>query len=187
MNPESNQFVAVRDVHTSGANCIDEFRRHSVNLESNELVRVQPLQVLRFDVSGNLQALVMDGHRRLLLAVDPSEAQRLHLVGVLRVSYEMKQPGAFTVMQKPFAFEFSRVSRDRKMNFLPSRLGEIQSRTIGRRPLRTGVKVMPGAGVHQGKLHLPWDVGAPDGPVAALCIAAESLRDAQYDAGDHQD
>src|SRR6266436_6490133 len=97
------------------------------------------------------------------------------------------QPGAFTAMQKPFAFEFSRVSRDRKMNFLPSRLGEIQSRKIGHRPLRTGVKVMPGAGVHQGKLHLPWNVGAPDGPVAALCIAAESLRDTQYDAGDHQD
>src|SRR5260370_9931226 len=158
-----------------------------MNLESYELIRVQPLQVFPFDVPGEFQAHVMDGHRPLLFAVDPSEAQRLHLLRILRVSYEMKQPGAFTVMQKPFAIELSRVPRDRKVNFLPSRLGEIQSRKIGRRPLRTGVKVMPGSGVHQGKLHLPWNVGAPNGPLAALCIAAESLRDAQDDARDHQD
>src|SRR5260370_11136526 len=123
----------------------------------------------------------MDGHRPLLFAVGPSEAQRLHLLRIFRVSYEMKQPGAFTVMQKPLAFEFSRVPRDRKVNFLPSRLGEIQSRKIGRRPLRTAVKVMPGAGVHQGKLHLPWNVAAPDGPVAALCIPSASLPDTQDD------
>src|SRR5260370_1541816 len=92
MNPESNQFVAVRDVHTRGANRIDEFRRHAMNLESNEFVRVQPLQVLRFDVPGEFQAHVMDGHRPLLLAVDPSEAPPLPLLGVLRVSYEMKHP-----------------------------------------------------------------------------------------------
>src|SRR5258708_38940396 len=118
----------------------------------------------------------MDGHGPLLRAVDPCQTERFHLLRRLRVSYEMKQPGAFTVMQKPFAFEFSRVSRERKMNFLPSRLGEIQSRKIGRRPLRTVVKVIPGAGLHQGNLHLPWNVGAPHGPVSPLAISAESLR-----------
>src|SRR5258708_30439135 len=130
-----------------------------MNLERNELIRVQSLQVFRFDFPGEFQAHIMYGHRRLLLAVDPSETERFHLLCILRVSYKMKEPGAFAIMQKPFAFEFSRVPRDRKMNFLPSRLGEIQSRKIGRRPLRTGVKVMPGVGAQQGKLHIPGEVG----------------------------
>src|SRR5712692_2883200 len=99
----------------------------------------------------------------------------------------MKQSRAFAVMQKPLAFEFSRVPRDRKMNFLPPGLRKIQPRKIACRPLRTVLKVTPGARIHQRKLHLPWSIRAPDGPVAALCIAAESFRDAQYDAGNHQD
>src|SRR6266581_6590252 len=99
----------------------------------------------------------------------------------------MKQARAFTVMQKPLAFEFSRIPRDCKMNFLPPGLRKIQSRKIARRPLRTVLKVTPGAGIHQRKLHFPWRIGAPDGPVAALRLAAESLRDTQDDASDHQD
>src|SRR5947207_8768247 len=46
---------------------------------------------------------------------------------------------------------------------------------------------MPGAGIHQGKLHLPRSVRAPDSPVAALCLAAESLGDSEDNAGDYQD
>src|SRR5260370_37521388 len=46
---------------------------------------------------------------------------------------------------------------------------------------------MSGAGIHQGKLHPPRSIGAPDGPVAALRFAAESFRDTQDDAGDYQD
>src|SRR5260370_14195265 len=145
MNAESNQFVALRFIHTRRTNSIDEFRRHSMNLESNQLVRVQPLQILRFDIPGEFQADIVDGHRPLLLAVDSSETERLHLLRILRVSDKMKQAGALAVPQKTFAFEFPRVPRDRKLNFLPPRLGKIQSRKIAGRPLRAGMKMMSGA------------------------------------------
>src|SRR5229473_3393483 len=131
-----------------------------MNLESNELVRVQSLQVFGFDVPGEFQADIVDSHRPLFVAVDPFETERLHLLWILRVSCEMKQPRALAVLQKPFAFEFSGIPRDRKMNFLPPGLGKIQ---------------------------LPLYIGAPDGPVAALRFAAESFRDTQDDAGDYQD
>src|SRR3981081_1764737 len=96
----------------------------------------------------------------------------------------MKQPRALTVLQKPLAIEFSCVPRDRKMNFLPPGLGKIQPRKITRRPVRTGMKVMPSARIHQRKLHLPRNIRAPDSPVAALRLAAESFRDAQDDPRD---
>ena len=57
-----------------------------MNLESNELVRVQSLQVFGFDVPGEFQADIVDGHRPLFVAVDPFETERLHLLRILRVS-----------------------------------------------------------------------------------------------------
>src|SRR5712664_3203575 len=98
-----------------------------MNLESNELVCVQPLQVFSFDVPGEFQTDIVDGHCPLFVAVDPFEAERLHLLWILRVSCEVKQPRALAVLQKPLAFEFSRVPCNRKMNFLPPGLGKINS------------------------------------------------------------
>src|SRR6266404_8172674 len=85
-----------------------------MNLESDELVCVQPLQVFAFDVPGEFQADIVNGHRPLFVAVDPFESERLHLLCVLRVRHEMKQPRAFAALQKPLAFEFSCVPRDCK-------------------------------------------------------------------------
>src|SRR5216683_4028372 len=99
----------------------------------------------------------------------------------------MKNSRALAVLQKTFAFKFSRVPRDREMNFLPSGLGEIHPSEIARRPLRTSVKMMPGPRVHQGKLHLPRHIGAPDGPVAALRLTSEDVRHTQNHACDDQD
>src|SRR5260370_40501751 len=98
----------------------------------------------------------------------------------------MKKPRALAILQKTFAFESPRVPRDREMNFLPSGLGKIQTREIARRPVGTGVKVMPGPRIHQGKLHLPRNFGAPDGPVAALSIIAEKVRHTQNHACDYK-
>src|SRR6266567_8594703 len=98
----------------------------------------------------------------------------------------MKKPRAFAILQKTFAFKFSRVPRDREMNFLPSGLGEIHPSEIARRPLRTGVKVMYGPRIHQGKLDFPRNVGAPDGPVAALCLTSEKVCHPQDHACDYE-
>src|SRR5258708_5813155 len=106
-----------------------------MNLESDELVRIQSLQVFSFDVPGEFQTDIVDGHCPLFVAVDPFETERLHLLWILRVSCEMKQPRALAILQKPLAFEFSRVPRDRKMNFLPPGLGKIQAGKIARRPI----------------------------------------------------
>src|SRR6266446_8114397 len=99
----------------------------------------------------------------------------------------MKKPRALAVLQKAFAFKFSRVPRDCEMNVLPSGLGEIHTREIARRPVGTGVKMMPGPRVHQRKLHLPRHIGAPDGPVAALRLTSEEVRHTQNHASDDQD
>src|SRR5712664_762238 len=97
MNAKSNQFVALRFFQARRSNGINEFRPHSMNLESNQLVRVQPLQVSRLDVPGKLYADIVDGHRPLLLVVDPAEAQSFHLLRVLRVRYKMKQARTLAV------------------------------------------------------------------------------------------
>src|ERR1700687_802337 len=135
MNAESNELVAVRDVYTRRTNACNELRRHTMNLESDELVRVQALQLFGFYFPGEFQADIVNGHRPLFVAVDPFESERLHLLRILLVSYEMKQPRALAILQKPLAFEFSCVPRDRKMNFLPPGLGKIQPRKIARRPV----------------------------------------------------
>jgi len=36
----------------------------------------------------------------------PTKPRAFISCGILRVSYKMKEPGAFAIMQKPFAFEF---------------------------------------------------------------------------------
>src|SRR6267154_1060675 len=113
----------------------NHFRGHAMNLESDELVGVQLLQVFGFDVPGEFQTDIVDGHRPLFIFVNPFETERLHLRQVLRVSYEMKQPRALAVMQKPLAVEFSGVPRDRKMNLLSPGFGKIQSREIACRPV----------------------------------------------------
>src|SRR5207244_13116376 len=126
-----------------------------MNLESDELVGVQLLQVLGFDVPGEFQTDIVDGHRPLFVFVNPFETERLHLRQVLGVSYEMKQPRALAVIEKPLALEFSCIPRDRKMNLLSPGLGEIQSREIACRPVCAAVNVMPGAEMHQGNVHSP--------------------------------
>ena len=98
----------------------------------------------------------------------------------------MKQPSAFAVVQKSVAFKFAGVPRDREMNFLPPRLGKIQSRKIARRPVRTSMKVMSGARIHQGKLYFARNFRAPDGPIAALRLAPKRLRDSQNHSRDYQ-
>src|SRR5438034_4891798 len=113
----------------------DELGCHPVDFESNEFVRVQPLQVLRFDVLREFQADIVDGHRPLSVLVYPFETERLHLLRIFRIHYEKKQPSALAVVQKSFAFEFARVARDREMNFLTTRLGKIQPGKITRRPV----------------------------------------------------
>ena|SRR5438132_1019938 len=135
MNAERNQFVAFGNVHSRRTNASDEFRGYAMDLESNQLVRVQALQVFRFDVPREFQADVVDGHRQLPVFVNSFESQRLHLLRIFRINYEMKQSSAFTIMQKPFAFELSGVPRDREMNLLPPGLGKIQPGKIAHRPL----------------------------------------------------
>src|SRR5260370_11570842 len=187
VNAEGDELVAVGNDYTRRANAFDELGRHAMNLESNELVRIQSLQVFGFDIPREFQANIMDGHRPLFVVVDPFETQRLHLLQILRLSREMKQPRALGVPQKPLAFEFSCIPRDRKMNFLPPGLGKIHAGKIARRPVGTVVKVMPGARIHQRELHSPRSIGAPNGPIAALPLAAESFRHAQDDSSNHKD
>src|SRR5712691_2782866 len=98
----------------------------------------------------------------------------------------MKETGAFAVVKKPFAFEFSGVARDREMNFLSSGLCEIQTRKLARGPVRTVMEVMPAAGIHQRKLDLPLNVRPPDGPVATLRLSASRCGNSKYDSRDRQ-
>src|SRR6266478_4307940 len=98
----------------------------------------------------------------------------------------MKEPGAFTVVKKPFAFEFSRVARDREMNFLSSGLREIQTRKLARGPVRTVMEVMPAAGIHHRKLDLPLNVRPSDGPVASRRLSAARFENSKYDSRDRQ-
>jgi len=79
----------------------DELRGHTMNLESDELVCVQPLQVFGFDVPREFQADIVNGHRPLFVAVDPFESERFHLLCVLRVRHEMKQPAPSPPCRNP--------------------------------------------------------------------------------------
>src|SRR5437667_7691424 len=98
----------------------------------------------------------------------------------------MKETGAFPVVKKPFAFEFSRVARDREMNFWSSGLREIQTRKLARGPVRTVMEVMPAAGIHQRKLDLPLSIRAPDRPISALRFSAPRFGNSKYDSRDRQ-
>src|SRR6266704_1654472 len=98
----------------------------------------------------------------------------------------MKETGAFAVVKKPFAFEFSRVARDREVNFLSSGLREIQTRNLARGPVRTVVEVMPAAGIHQRKLDLSLNVRPPDRPISALRLSAPRFGNSKYDSRDRQ-
>src|SRR5258708_4272599 len=106
----------------------DKIRRHAMNLEGDQLIRVQRLQIFRLDVPREFQAHIVDGHRQLSFVIDSFETEGLHLLWILRVRREMKQPRALTVSQKSLAVEFPGVPRNRKMNFLPPRLPKFHSR-----------------------------------------------------------
>src|SRR6266702_1786926 len=186
VNAESDQFVAVRNVQPRRTNAGNELRAHTVNPESDELVRVQSLQILGFYLSGELQADIVDGHRKLLVAVYFFKSQRLHLLRILCVRQEMKETGAFAVVKKPFAFEFSGVARDREMNFLSSGLREIQTRKLARGPVRTVMEVMPAAGIHQREFNFPLNVRPPDRPISALRLSAPRFGNSKYDSRDRQ-
>src|SRR6266568_1254789 len=175
MDAERNELVTIEGAQTRRTNAGDELRAHTVNPESDELVRVQSLQILGFYLSGELQADIVDGHRKLLVAVYFFKSQRLHLLRILCVRQEMKETGAFPVVKKPFAFEFSGVARDREMNFLSSGLREIQTRKLARGPVRTVMEVMPAAGIHQREFNFPLNVRPSDGPVATLRLSAPRL------------
>src|SRR6266851_9489605 len=185
MNPHGDEFVRVRLIARL-AQCVNHFRCHAVNAESDELVRVQSLQILGLYLSGELQADIVDGHRKLLVAVYFFKSQRLHLLRILCLRQEMKETGALPVVKKPFAFEFSGVARDREMNFLSSGLREIQTRKLARGPVRTVMEVMPAAGIHQRKLDFPLNVRAPDRPISALRVSAPRFGDSKYDSRDRQ-
>src|SRR6266568_3144759 len=186
VNPESDELVAVGNIQSRRMNAGDELRTHTVNPESDELVRVQSLQILGFYLSGELQVDIVDGHRKLLVAVYFFKSQRLHLLRILCVRQEMKETGAFAVVKKPFAFEFSGVARDREMNFLSSGLREIQTRKLARGPVRTVMEVMPAAGIHQREFNFPLNVRPSDGPVATLRLSAPRFGNSKYDSRDRQ-
>src|SRR6266702_6587715 len=186
MNSEGYELIAVGNIQSRRTNAGNELRAHAVNPESDELVRVQSLQILGFYLSGELQADIVDGHRKLLVAVYFFKSQRLHLLRILCVRQEMKETGAFAVVKKPFAFEFSGVARDREMNFLSSRFCEIQTRKLARGPVRTVMEVMPPAGIHHRKLDFPLNVRPPDRPISALRVSAPRFGDSKYDSRDRQ-
>src|SRR6266568_5124450 len=186
MDAERNELVTIEGAQTRRTNAGDELRAHTVNPESDELVRVQSLQILGFYLSGELQADIVDGHRKLLVAVYFFKSQRLHLLRILCVRQEMKETGAFPVVKKPFAFEFSGVARDREMNFLSSGLREIQTRKLARGPVRTVMEVMPAAGIHQREFNFPLNVRPSDGPVATLRLSAPRFGNSKYDSRDRQ-
>src|SRR6266704_3476694 len=186
MDAEGNELVTIEGAQTRRTNASDEFRAHTVNPESDELVRVQSLQILGFYLSGELQADIVDGHRKLLVAVYFFKSQRLHLLRILCVRQEMKETGAFPVVKKPFAFEFTGVARDREMNFLSSGLREIQTRKLARGPVRTVMEVMPAAGIHQREFNFPLNVRPPDRPISALRVSAPRFGDSKYDSRDRQ-
>src|SRR4029077_11783154 len=94
---------------------------------------------------------------------------------------------AFAVSQESLAIEFSGVPRDCKMNFLPSRLREVQSSEIARRPVRAVMTMPPSARIHQENLHFTRLIGASNRPIPALRFAAKHIRDAQQNARDNQD
>jgi hypothetical protein len=57
----------------------------------------------------------------LLLVVDAGEAEAAHLRRVLRVSVEMKDAGALTVIQITFAIKLAGIAREHKLDLLLAR------------------------------------------------------------------
>src|SRR5713226_8752418 len=95
----------------------------------------------------------------------------------------MEKSRALAVVHEPFAFEFSGIPRDREMHFLPARFGEIQSGKLAHGPFRAGMKMMPAARIHQGKLYFPRLVGMANRPIAALRLAAKGGSESERGAG----
>src|SRR5437879_5546407 len=120
MNAERNQLVEADVLVALFFQLLHPFRSRPMNSHGDELVRVQPLEVLRLDFPGKFQADIVDGHRPLSVFIYPFETERLHLLRIFWIGYEMKQPRSLAVVQKSIAFEFAGVSRDGEMNLLPS-------------------------------------------------------------------
>src|SRR5712664_856908 len=72
------------------------------------------------------------------------------------------------------------------MNFLPPGLREIQTGKLICRPIRVVVKVPPRAGIHQGKLDLPRDVGTVNRPIATLHLAVNRADHAKRNPRDDE-
>jgi len=83
-----------------------------MNLESDELVRIHPC---RFSALMSLANFRLTSWMAIAHCLSPSilsKTERLHLLRILRLSCEMKQPRTLAVLQKSLAFEFSCVPRD---------------------------------------------------------------------------
>src|SRR6266850_8427105 len=98
----------------------------------------------------------------------------------------MKQARSLAILQESFTFELSGVARDREMNFLPPGLCEIQTGKLICGPIGAVMKAPPSAGVHQGKLDLPGDVGTVNRPVTALHLAVNRADHAKGNPRDDE-
>src|SRR5579863_1077862 len=101
----------------------------------------------------------------------------------------MENSRALAILQEAFAIESPRVSCDRKLNVLLSRLGIVESLKGAEWPVRFLVRVSMMIVSHQRKLHFPGCIRLLNRPVALLrfrrlsdyqaCYAADSQNAAE--------
>ena len=120
MDAESDQFVGVGDGEPRFAHLLDELAIYIEDAECDELVGIETFDVSGLDFFCEGDGDVEDGHGKLFVVIDTSEAQRGHLLNVLWFRSEMENAGAFAVIEVAFAFEAASVASDREFDVLPA-------------------------------------------------------------------
>src|SRR5262249_29646802 len=109
------------------AQLINKVLRHVENAESDQLVRIQPFQIARLHFLRIVQRHIEDGHGELLFIVNAGETETVHPRDVLRVSREVKDAGAFAIVEKTFGVDLARIARDDELDVLLAGLGKVDA------------------------------------------------------------
>src|SRR5208283_904890 len=185
VNAKSDELFKVNVGVAEFPELLDEFGRGAVDAKGNKFVGVEAFEIFRFDSADEIETDIHDGHEVLVVFVH-NEAERLHLLRVVGVRHEVKDPCAFTVFQVALAIEAAGVARDTELRLLPARLGEIDALE---RPDRPVGRVMGMASVlmsDQGKLHLAGLAGATHRPIAGTGIGgAHHQNDDERASNEH--
>src|SRR6266849_378812 len=148
----------------------DHFRAHAVDAEGDELLSVEPLEVLALDLLGEGVGDVHDGHAELSVAVDAAETERSHFLRVFGVGEKVEDAGAFAVVKKAFALEAAGVARDSELDVLLAGLGDVQALEGAERPVGFVVGRAVLIARHEGEFDFAGLVRAANGPVTALRV-----------------